>query len=120
MKSDELSQLIALAAAQHGNNKSELARQLGVSPQTLNHWETGKIPCPPERVALIAAAGNLPPDQWLTRAVLWKHDGTDLGERLKVALGKPMRAIGAALVLCIAVALAGHFGKAESGLFRRA
>lgn len=117
MKRPELAELIALAAAEHGNNKSELARHLGVSPQTLYHWEVGQRPCPPEQVALIAAAGKLPPDQWLTRAVLWKHEGTEIGERLQKALGKSTRAIGAALVLCIAVALGGHFGKAPDGLF---
>lgn len=118
MENPRLAELINLAAAQFGGNKSELARAVGASPQTLYNWEKGLRPCPVEKVALIAEAGNLPADQWLTRAVIWKHEGTELGERLKKALGKPTRAIGAALVLCIAVALAGHFGKAEGGLFR--
>lgn len=120
MQHPELAELIALAAAHCGQNKSELARRLGVSPARLYEWETGKRQCPPEKVALIAAAGNLPADQWLTRAVLWKHEGTEEGDRLQKALGKSMRAIGAALVLCIAVALGGHFGKVESGLFKPA
>lgn len=120
MQNEELAQLIRLAAAKHDGNKSELARRIGSTPQTLNHWEKGTVPCPPHKVALIAAEANLPADQWLTRAVLWKHEGTEEGSRLLRALGKSTRAIGAALVLCIAVALAGHFGKAETGLFKPA
>lgn len=117
MQHPELAELIELASAQCGNNKSELARRVGVTPNRIHEWKTGARPCPPEKVALIAAAGNLQADQWLARATLWKHQGTEDGERLEKALGKSMRAIGAALVLCIAVALAGHFGKVDDGLF---
>ncbi len=117
MKNEQLAQLIEVAAAQFDGNKSELARHIGETPQRLYQWEMGTRPCPVEKVALIAAAANLPADQWLTRAVLWKHEGTETGERLKSALGKLVRATGAALVLCIAVALFGTGQTANQGLF---
>lgn len=116
MKHPELAELIEIATAVAGS-KSELARRVGVQPGRLYQWRDGTRPCPPEKVALIAAVGNLPADQWLTRATLWKHEGTEDGERLARALGKSMRAIGAALVLCIAVVLGGSFDKADGGLF---
>lgn len=119
MNHPELAELIEIAAAVAGS-KSELARRVGVQTGRLYQWRDGTRPCPPEKVALIAAVGNLPADQWLTRAVLWKHEGTEEGSRLQRALGKSTRAIGAALVLCIAVALGGHFGKAETGFFKPA
>lgn len=113
MQHPEFAELVAKAVKTAGS-KSELARRIGISPQRLNDYMSGLVPPPPNKVALIAAEANLPADQWLTRATLWKHEGTEEGFRLQQALGKSMRAIGAALALCIAVALAGHFDKPET------
>lgn len=102
MQHDELSQLIELAAKKLGS-KTEVARELGVSPQRLHDWKTGFRPCPIENVAILADMAGLPPEIWLARAALWTHEGTPKGERLQRALGKYARVIGAALALCLAL-----------------
>jgi len=112
----DLLHLIDLAAEHHAS-KSALARKLGVSPQTLNHWRSGLKPCPPEFVALIAHEAKLPADQWLARAVLWRSAGKKTEEALKRALGKSLRATGAALALCMAIVLWGSSDKGHDGLF---
>lgn len=96
MQHPELASLIDHAAVVVGS-KSELARRVGVSPQRMNDWRSGLRSCPPEKVALIAAEGNFPADQWLARATVWKHEGSDDGARLSKALKKCLRATGAVL-----------------------
>lgn len=91
MQHPELADLIERAAAEAGS-KTELARRVGVAPQRINDWSTGYVPCPPEKVALIAHEAKLPADQWLARAVLWRQEGKPDAERLKKALGKCFRA----------------------------
>lgn len=116
MQQDEMTHLVD-RAAEFAGSKAELARRLGVRPQRLNDWRSGAEPCPPEFVALIAHEAKLPADQWLARAVLWRSAGKKTEEALKRALGKSLRATGAALVLCMAVVLWGGFDKGQDGLF---
>lgn len=110
MQNDEISHLIELAAKLAGS-KSEVARRIGVSPQRLNDYRTGFVPCPPEKVALIAHEANLQADQWLARAVLWRQEGKPDEARLRKALGKWLQATIAVAVLCTAIVL----GSGEKG-----
>lgn len=112
----DIEKLIDEAAGYHPS-KAALAKTLGVSSQRLNSWRNGIEPCPPEYVALIAHEAKLPADQWLARAVLWRSAGKKTEEALKRALGKSLRATGAALALCMAVVLWGSSDKAHDGLF---
>lgn len=96
MQQDDLPRLIAMAAETAGS-KSAVARLIAVSPQRLRDYEAGTRACPPEKVALIAHAAKLPADQWLARAVLWRHEGKPDEQPLKAALGKCLRVTGAAL-----------------------
>lgn len=112
----DIEKLIDEAAGYHAT-KAALAKTLGVSSQRLNSWRNGIEPCPPEYVALIAHEAKLPADQWLARAVLWRSAGKKTEEALKRALGKSLRATGAALALCMAVVLWGGSNKAHDGLF---
>ncbi len=116
MDQDDITNLIDRAAENHPS-KTALAKRLGVTSQKLNSWRSGAVPCPPEFVALIAHEANLPADQWLARAVLWRSAGKKTEEALKRALGKSLRATGAALALCMAVVLWGGSDKAHNGLF---
>lgn len=102
MQSHELPELIK-RAAQNCGSKSALARHMGVTPQRMHEWETGKRSCPIEDVAIIADVAGLPAEIWLARAAMWTHEGTPKGERLQKALGKYARVIGAALALCLAL-----------------
>lgn len=96
MQQDDIARLIAMAAEEAGS-KSEVARRIAVSPQRLRDYEAGTRPCTPEKVALIADVAKLPADQWLARAVLWRHEGKPDEPALKKALGKCLRVTGAAL-----------------------
>lgn len=98
MNQDDIRTLIDKAGEERGS-KSALARELGISPQRLNDWRSGAEKCPPEYVALIAHAANLPADQWLARAVLWRAEGKKNESALQEALGKCLRVTGAALAL---------------------
>lgn len=98
MQTTELADLIDRAAEAVGS-KAQLARQLGTTPQRLNDWRSGYVTCPVEYVALIADAANLPADQWVARAVLWRSAGKKTEAALQKALGKCLRATGAVLGL---------------------
>lgn len=96
MQYPELVQLIE-AASQICGGQSLLAARIGASANRITDWKTGVRNCPPEKVALIASEANLQADQWLVRATVWKHEGTEEGERLQRALKKQCRATGGAL-----------------------
>lgn len=101
MQHDELRHVIELAAREMGGGR-QLAEWLEVSPQRLTDWKNGHRDCPPDVVAVIAHAAKLDANQWLARATLWKcQDKPHVLE----ALGKSLRATGAALALCIAPGL---------------
>lgn len=76
----------------------KLAKQIGVTPQTLSNWRHGEKPCPAADVALIAEVAGLDPQEWLSRATLWKYQGTAKGDKLHKALGKTSAAITGVLV----------------------
>ena len=75
----------------------KLAKMIGVTPQTVSNWRHGEKPCPPADVALLASVAGFDPQEWLTRATLWKYEGTDKGDRLMRVLGKTSAAITAVL-----------------------
>jgi len=83
-----------------------LAKQIGVTPQTVSNWRHGEKPCPPADVALIAEVVGLDPQEWLARATLWKYEGTAKGDKLNKALGKTSAAITAVLASGGAAAVA--------------
>lgn len=121
MQHPELTELIEKAAKEAGS-KSELARRIGVAPQRLDDWRTGRRSCPPEKVALIASEGNFHAEQWLARATLWKHEGSEDGTRLKKALGKCLQVTTVAVFLgcgVVADSLAGIPRCIESLNWRR-
>ena len=66
----------------------KLGKLIGVSPQAMSDWKHHRRPCPPEDMALMAAAAGFDAEAWLIRGLLEKHAGTAKGERLAVALGK--------------------------------
>lgn len=90
----ELNLLIDKAAAIAGS-RYKLAKQLKVSTSNLYAWEKGKA-CPPGDIALMASIAGYDPVQWLVRATLEKYEGTEKGDQLARALGKPSPATGAA------------------------
>lgn len=118
MQSPEISELIKRAAANVGN-KAALARHMGVNQSRLREWETGVRTCPIEDVAILADVAGLPAEIWLARAAMWTHEGTPKGERLKKALGKYARAIGAVLALCLALVAGHHASDREPVFFPR-
>lgn len=75
----------------------KLAKLIGVTPQTVSNWRHGEKPCPPADVALLASVAGFDPQEWLTRATLWKYKGTDKGDRLMRVLGKTSAATIAVL-----------------------
>lgn len=93
----ELNLLIDKAASIAGS-RYKLAKQLKVSTSNLYAWEKGKA-CPPGDIALMAAIAGYDPVQWLVRATLEKYEGTEKGDQLARALGKPSPATGEATAL---------------------
>jgi len=102
---DDLNFLIDNAAKKAGSY-SALAREIGVSPQTLSDWRHARRPCQPEEQALLAAAAGFDPVATLARATVEYWEGKPKGDRLMKALGKPLRATGAVAGFAGAVALA--------------
>ena len=102
---EELIFLIDAASAIAGND-NRLAASLGVSRGNVSDWRAGRRACPPEHQVLMAALAGFDPLQTATRALVHKHEGTDLGDRLMRALGKASRATGAVLGFVGASALA--------------
>jgi DNA-binding transcriptional regulator YdaS (Cro superfamily) len=94
---DELNLLIDKASAIAGSD-NKLAAQVGTTRMAISDWRNGRRPCPPEQQALIAAAAGLDPQQTALRALVQRHEGTPMGDKLMRVLGKPSLAIGAALV----------------------
>lgn len=93
---DELKLLIDRASEIAGND-NKLAAAIGTSRMQIYNWKTGRKPCPPEQQALMAHIAGLDAQQTALRALVQRHEGTPLGDRLMRALGKPSLAIGAAL-----------------------
>ena len=87
--------LITRAAAVTGGD-SATARRLGVPPQMVYMWKTGRKPCPPEDQAQLAQIAGVDPVQALIRAHLERHEGTPKGERLFTLLGKRLLQTGGA------------------------
>lgn len=80
---------ILIDKASHiAGTRYKLAQALKVTPATVYGWQRGK-PCPPGDIALMAAIAGLDPVQWLVRATLEKYEGTEKGDQLARALGKP-------------------------------
>lgn len=92
----QLNELIDRAKAIAGSDYA-LSKSIGVSRQRISNWRHGHVPCPVEDQALIAAAAGLDPTEFLVRAVVQKHEGTEKGDRLMRVLGKSSLAIGVAL-----------------------
>lgn len=86
------SDLVARAAGQVGTNKA-LAEMLGVSPQRLNDWKHGHVPCPLHRQAQIAELAGVDAKEWV-----WSQICRQLGRAaaaVLLALGLGLAAIGA-------------------------
>jgi hypothetical protein len=102
---DDLNILIDKARSIAGND-SKLAAAIGTTRMKIWNWRKGIQPCPPEQQALIAQVAGFDPTTTLIRAVVEKHEGTELGDRLMRVLGKASRATGAVLGFGGASALA--------------
>jgi len=92
---DYLNQLLDEAKKVTGSDYATAAA-IGMSRQHVSNWRHGKD-CSPENVALLASVAGLKPEEWLVRAVIAKHEGTEKGDRLYKALGKASAVIGAAM-----------------------
>lgn len=93
---DELNFLIDQAKAMVGTD-AQVAKAIGASRQNIHNWRKGNQTCPPKQQALIAAVAGLDALQVLARATVQAEEGSELGDRLMRALGKGLRATGAAL-----------------------
>ncbi|MDH6594347.1 hypothetical protein M2165_004236 [Variovorax sp. TBS-050B] len=101
----ELNLLIDAASAIAGSD-AKLALALGASRGNVSDWRKGTRPCPPEHQVLMAAIAGFDAQQVAARALVEKHEGTAMGDKLMRALGKPSLAIGAVGGFVGAVALA--------------
>lgn len=101
----DLGKLIDLASQIAGSDY-KLAQLIGQSRQRISDWRHGRVGCPPEDQALMAAIANLDPIAELARATVRKHEGTAKGDLLMKALGKSSRLTGAIAGFVGAVALA--------------
>lgn len=81
----ELAELIDRASAVAGSD-SKLAKLIDAHQPHISQWRSGAKPCPPGDVALMAEIAGLDPDEWMTRAVMAKYEGTPKGEKLMRAL----------------------------------
>ena len=102
---DELNILIDAASSIAGND-AKLAAALGQHRSKVSDWRKGRQACPPEMQVLMAALAGFDPQATAARALVEKHEGTPLGDQLMRALGKALRATGAALGFAGASALA--------------
>jgi hypothetical protein len=75
----------------------KLAKLIGCSTQQVSDWRNGRATCSPERMALLAGVAGFDPAQTALRALVKKHEGTDLGDRLMRVLGKALLATGVGL-----------------------
>jgi len=91
---EELNFLIDKASAIAGSD-NKLATMIGTTRMAVSDWRAGRRPCPPEQQALIAAVAGLDPQQTALRALVQRHEGTPMGDKLMRVLGKPSLAIGA-------------------------
>ena len=90
----ELNNLIDMAKSIAGSDY-KVAKLLNVSPQAVSNWRHGAKPCPAADIALIASIAGLNAEEWLIRATIQKHEGTEKGDRLMKVLGKALLATGA-------------------------
>jgi hypothetical protein len=89
----EIKKLIDEASAIAGT-RYKVAQALHVAPSLIYSWESGRKPCPPADIALMAHIAGMDPQKWLIRATLERYEGTPKGEQLAQALGKPLQATG--------------------------
>lgn len=102
---DELNFLIDKASAIAGSD-NKLAALIGTTRMAISDWRNGRRPCPPEQQALIASVAGFDPQQTALRALVQRHEGTPMGDKLMRVLGKPSLAIGGVVGFVGAVALA--------------
>lgn len=102
---EELNFLID-AASKIAGSDNKLAQLLERSRGNVSDWRHGKAPCPPEMQVLMASIAGFDPQATAARALVEKHEGTSLGDKLMRALGKGLQATGAALGFAGASALA--------------
>ncbi len=81
----QLRELIEQASKIAGSNAA-LAKLIGAEAPNVNMWKSGKKPCPPGDVALMAHVAGLDAGEWTLRAVAAKYEGTAKGEMLMQAL----------------------------------
>ncbi len=84
---EELIELIDRASTAAGSD-TKLAKLIAQPPQRVSDWRHGRVTCPPEDQALMAAVAGLDPVQTLARATVAKHEGKAKGDLLLKALGK--------------------------------
>lgn len=99
MENTRLNILIDKAAAIAGSDY-KLAQDLGVTRFNLSDWRRGKRAVPIGDIVLMAEIAGLKPDEWLARAIIDKHEGTEKGTRLTDALKKAWGVTGEAMLLC--------------------
>lgn len=95
-QNEELNLLIDKAAVIVGSDY-KLAQALGITRQTVSNWRHGHKPCSPAMRAIMASIAGLDAQAELTRATLESYEGSRVGDMLMRALGKPLRATGAAI-----------------------
>lgn len=83
----KLEKLIDQAAEKLGS-RYKVAQYLGVSPNLVNDWYKGRVPCQPADQARIADISGENAQQVLIEATIARHEGTPRGEQLKSALRK--------------------------------
>lgn len=81
----QLRELIEQASKIAGSNAA-LAKLIGAEAPNVNMWKSGKKPCPPGDVALMAHIAGLDAGEWALRAMAAKYEGTAKGEMLMQAL----------------------------------
>lgn len=105
---EHLQQLIFLIdrASAIAGSDAKLAESLGQHRSKVSDWRHGRQPCPPEMQALMADLAGFDAQQVALRALVEKHEGSPLGEKLLRALGKPSRLTGAVAGFVGAIAVA--------------
>jgi hypothetical protein len=97
MKPEYLDELINRASKVAGSDAA-LARHLEQGRQAISNWRSGRTPCPPGDIALMAALAGLDAEAWNARAVISQYEGTTKGAKLEAALKKALLATGAVLL----------------------
>jgi DNA-binding transcriptional regulator YdaS (Cro superfamily) len=93
---DELNFLIDAASLIAGSD-NKLSALCGTTRMKISDWRKGRAPCPPEFQALMADIAGFNAQEMAIRALVSRHEGTPMGEKLMRVLGKPSLAIGAAI-----------------------